>query len=828
MCNKKLNINLSKTSLLKGIQCSKALYLSKNPPAIEILPDPDLEAKFQAGRGVGVLAQRLFPGGTEVPFSDSSVTEQIAKTRELIEAGTDVIFEASFAFDSIFIKADILVRTGTTWEINEVKMSTTVKDPNYDDAAIQYYVVTNSGLTVSKVSIVHINNKYERQGDIDVHQLFTSEDVTELALVRQEDLPATITDLREALKGDEPTIDIGRYCSYPYSCEFVPYCWRDIPEDSIFSLKGRGIDKFEYYGQGIVRLEDLPTDELNKAQKFQAIATISKEDSTNPAGVKDFLDSLWYPLCHLDFETFDTPIPPFDGTRPYQKIPFQYSLHVQAKEGAEPIHFEYLVEPGNDPRRELTEKLLAEIPKDACVLTYNQAFEKGVLKSLAEAFPDLAEDINARIENIRDLMVPFRKRDVYRWQMRGSYSIKAVLPALVPELSYEGLTVSDGMMAMRVYHEMCEIDDPDKVAELRKGLLEYCRLDTLAMVEILVKLKELSNVEENKDERSQAVIFIDANVYLKFYDTAAIKLKKLLDTLSDIKEYIFITKQIRDEVVRNKLNVAVKSFISNYKDLGIKKTTLSEHFDEENKNIFSEWNKKRLKIIDQENKIKNEYSDMISDQLTSIMNSTDNVSIKLDAIFSLSRSPSENEMKLAEARKLLGNPPGKASDPIGDQLTWEQFLSIYNGEDIWMITNDNDFLVEYKNKSYINPFLYDEIKQLLRGKDPKINIFRSLSEGIDDFQAKINATMDDSIDSKEMKEIIIEEAEAHIIMSTNIQSFAYNKATLILEIEFYSGATYQYYQVPEEVYQGLINAGSHGSFFEQHVKKAGYQYTKIT
>ncbi|MBU4463360.1 MAG: DUF2779 domain-containing protein, partial [Proteobacteria bacterium] len=605
-------------------------------------------------------------------------------------------------------------------------------------------------------------------------------------------------------------------------------CWRDIPEDSIFSLKGRGIDKFDYYSQGIVRLEDLPIDKLNEAQRFQANATINKEDSTNPVRVKDFIDSLWYPLCYLDFETFDTPIPPFDGTRPYQKIPFQYSLHIQEKEGVEPIHFEYLAEPGNDPRRELAEKLLAEIPKDACILTYNQAFERGVLKNLAEAFPDLADDINARIENIRDLMIPFRKRDVYRWQMRGSYSIKAVLLALVPELSYDDLSVSDGLMAMLVYHEMYKIDDTDKVVELRKGLLEYCRLDTLAMVKILVKLKELSNVEENKDERSQAVIFIDANVYLKFYDTAAIKLKKLLDTLSDIKEYIFITKQIRDEVVRNKLNRAVKSFISNYKDLGIKKTTLPEHFDEENENIFSEWNKKRLKIIDQENKIKNEYSDMISGRLTSIMNSTDNVSIKLDTIFSLSRSPSENEMKLAKARKLLGNPPGKANDPIGDQLTWEQFLSFYNGEEIWIITNDNDFSVEYKNKSYINPFLYDEIKQLLRGKDPKINVFRSLSEGIDDFHAKINATMDDSIDSKEMKEIIIEEAEVHIIMSSNIQSVVYDKATLTLEIEFYGGSTYLYYQVPQEVYLGLINAESHGKYFDQYVKKAGYSHTKVS
>jgi len=494
MSNGKRTIGFSKTSFLKGTQCAKALYLSKNPPPIKIKPDSDLEAKFQTGREIGILAQHLFPGGAEVPFSDLSVTEQIAKTSELIETGAKIIYEASFAFDSIFIKADILVRTGSSWEINEVKMSTSVKDPNYDDVAIQYYVVSNSGLPVSKVNLVHINNKYERDGDIDVQQLFTIEDVTELALTRQNTLPAIITNLREALQGDEPVIDIGRYCSDPYPCEFVPYCWQNIPEDSIFSLKGRGINKFDYYRQGIVRLDDLPLDKLNAAQSFQAIATINREDSTNQDGVREFLKSLWYPLCHLDFETFDTPIPPFDGIRPYQKIPFQYSLHIQEKEGDEPIHFEYLVEPGNDPRRELAEKLIAEIPKDACVLTYNQTFEKGVLKSLAEAFPDLTDDIYARIENIRDLMIPFRKRDVYRWQMRGSYSIKEVLPALVPELSYENLTVADGMMAMRVYHEMCKIDDPMKLAELRQGLLEYCRLDTLAMVKILRELNALSVV----------------------------------------------------------------------------------------------------------------------------------------------------------------------------------------------------------------------------------------------------------------------------------------------------------------------------------------------
>lgn len=467
--------NLSKTSLLKGMQCPKALYLTKYPPPIEIPPDPDKEAKFSIGREVGLLARRLIQGGVEVPFSGLSLSEQIEKTHELVDSGANVIYEGAFAFDDIFIKVDILARSGATWEINEVKMSTTIEDRHYDDAAIQCYVASNSGLPVSRVNLIHINNKYERHGDIDVQQLFIREDVTEQVLARKENLPKLIKELGEMLQGNEPNLDIGRYCSDPYPCEFESYCWQHIPEDSIFSLKGRGINKFDYYKQGIIKLEDLPLDKLNEAQRFQTLATLNKADTINTEAVRAFLETLWYPICHLDFETFDTPIPPFDGIRPYQKIPFQYSLHIQNEEGAEPTHFEYLAEPCKDPRRELAEKLLSEIPENACVLTYNQTFEKGVLKDLTTAFPDLADNINKRIDNIRDLMVPFRKRDVYRWQMHGSYSIKEVLPALVPELSYKNLDISDGLMAMRIYHEMCNMVDPTKVAELRNGLLEYCK-----------------------------------------------------------------------------------------------------------------------------------------------------------------------------------------------------------------------------------------------------------------------------------------------------------------------------------------------------------------
>ncbi|MCD6526131.1 MAG: DUF2779 domain-containing protein [Desulfuromonas sp.] len=472
------------------MQCRKALWLKKNPPDFELPPRPELEARFAAGNAVGILAQQLFPGGTEVHFDGLPFSVQLARTKRLIDKGTNVIYEAAFSRGGVFVKVDILVRDGDSWQIYEVKMGSSVKAVNLDDVAIQYHVLSQYGLNISAAYLTHINNRYVRHGAIDVQQLFHSQDVTAEVLARQDQLPQLLDQLRDTLRGDdEPAIDIGPWCNDPFECDYIPYCWQHISEQSIFDLRGQGIDKFAHYRQGVIKLEDLPLDQLNPAQRFQAEATLLKQDTTDIPAIRAFVDSLWYPLCYLDFETFNTPIPPFDGSRPYQKIPFQYSLHIQQQPGMQPQHCEYLAVAHIDPRRELAEQLLAEIPADACVLTYNQAFEKGVLRELATLFPDLAEALQQRIDNVRDLMVPFKKRHIYRWQMAGSYSIKAVLPALVPELSYQGLSIADGQMAMVAYRQMCEEQDLLQLAEIRKDLLAYCGLDMLAMVRILEVLK---------------------------------------------------------------------------------------------------------------------------------------------------------------------------------------------------------------------------------------------------------------------------------------------------------------------------------------------------
>ena len=492
--NKKISTYLSKSLFIRGLQCHKSLYLHKHHPELKDEVSEEQEAKFQTGINVGVYAQKFFPDGVEILWDDNSLSNQIKRTKVEIENGTQVIYEAAFSYDNVFVKVDILRKTENGWEIYEVKGSTGVKDVYYDDVAIQYYVLKGTGLKVSKAFLVHINNQYVRNGEIEVDKLFTIQDLSNDVIEKQKSIKNEIYNMRRMLRSQEPDIDIGEHCSDPYDCDFCGYCWKHIPDNSVFSLKGSGPNKFDLYRQGIIRLEDIPRDILPQSQSIQLEGTLDKKNITNKAAVKKFLDTLWFPICFLDFETtFMVPIPMFDETRPYQQVPFQYSLHYLEKENAALQHFEYLAPVYADPRKELLEKLLKEIPEDACVLVYNKTFEIGVLNDLAKWFPEYSEQIENIVRNIRDLMIPFRRKDIYRWEMEGSYSIKQVLPALVPEMNYKAMEISDGSMASSAWLNMRELEDLEEIEKIRKALFQYCKLDTLAMVKIIEELKMICN-----------------------------------------------------------------------------------------------------------------------------------------------------------------------------------------------------------------------------------------------------------------------------------------------------------------------------------------------
>ncbi|MBW2467040.1 MAG: DUF2779 domain-containing protein [Deltaproteobacteria bacterium] len=482
---------LSKSQFTRGLQCHKSLWLLKNRRELQEKPDAALQARFDAGSKVGILAQKLFPNGVGLEY-ESGLSENIQKTRELISSGTETIYEATFRHDNVLAMVDILTKGENGWDMYEVKSSTDTKDIFINDTAIQYYVVKGSGLDVAKVFLVHLNKRYIRIGELDLQALFTVDDVTGQTEGRQHNIPHQLAEMRRSLEGSEPVIDIGQYCNDPYECDFKQYCWQHIPEHSIFDIaKLRTNRKFSLYYSGILKLQDIPADfSLSDSMQIQVEAELTGREFINKRKIREFLTHISDPVGFLDFETFMEPVPSFDCQRPYQQIPFQYSLHIS--ENGNITHCEFLGEPGIDPRPVFIEKLLEDTGTCRTILVYNQNFEVTRLREIAADFPEFTEGIESIITRIIDLMIPFRNKDYYVKEMSGSHSIKYVLPALVPELSYEGLNIADGEMAMLAYANLYQIESAEEKNSIRRDLLAYCRLDTLGMVKIWEKLVSLT------------------------------------------------------------------------------------------------------------------------------------------------------------------------------------------------------------------------------------------------------------------------------------------------------------------------------------------------
>ncbi len=490
-------MNLSKSKYCNAIQCKKMLWLDTFLPAEK--GEISNQAILDNGTEVGIKAKELFGTYIDIDFQ-KDLSVMLNDTKKAIESNENaIITEASFDYNHNFCSVDILRKMGEKYEIYEVKSSTTIKDIYKDDAAYQYYVLSNLGLNVTKVSIVHINTEYVRHGDLDLNELFIKEDVTEYVKKVQNEVKNNIKSINEYLKQESiPKDDIDLNCFDPYLCPFFDYCTKDLPRNNVFSIAGMPVkNKMGYYKKGIISFEDLENQRINKNYKQQIEYELyDKNDYIDEEEIKKFLQELTEPLYFLDFETFQMPIPLYEGTSPYKQIPFQYSLHYIIDNKL--FHKEFLANGKGDPRRDLAERLVQDIPRDTCVLAYNMSFEKTVIQSLAKSFPDLSEHLLNIHDNIKDLMIPFRKRYYYTRDMQGSYSIKYVLPALFPNeesLNYHNLElIHNGVEAMDNYAKLASLDEKE-YEWTRERLLRYCELDTFAMVKIYEKLQEVTNLK---------------------------------------------------------------------------------------------------------------------------------------------------------------------------------------------------------------------------------------------------------------------------------------------------------------------------------------------
>lgn len=500
---------LSKSKYVSGCQCPKILWMGKHMPD-EFDDSVMNEAALTSGNEVGDLAMGYFGEFVEIPYKRGAYADMARMTEELVKQGTSVICEATFMKAGCFCMVDILcagpgaISPNGRPEVHivEVKASTKVKDYHITDISFQLWLLEECGLSVKSASLMHLNPDYVREGELNIQELFTIVDVTEEAMALAEDVAPTarmLTIIAEDL--NEPNISIGPQCDKPFECGYKGWCWRNVPKPSVHDIARLKSDKaWDLHNSGIISLDDLADEihsgrlDLNAKQNNQVMSYVKDiDDVVDEPRVKQFLDTLSYPLYYLDFETVMPAIPPYDGTHPYQQIPTQYSLHWEDSSDGPLHHTEFLAEAGEDPRRAIAERLCEDIPADVCVMAYNMAFEKGRLKELADLFPDLSEHLLAICDNMVDLIVPFRNGSYYSNAMQGSCSIKYVLPALFPddpELDYGSLDgVHNGGDAMNAFAALSDAS-PEEAAAIRESLLRYCELDTYAMVKILHKLYE--------------------------------------------------------------------------------------------------------------------------------------------------------------------------------------------------------------------------------------------------------------------------------------------------------------------------------------------------
>jgi hypothetical protein len=443
---------LSKSRYLKGLKCQKALWLNKYKKE-EVVYSESTQHVFSVGNTVGDLAQDYFPNGALALVDHYANSKSIARTKELIADGVTTIYEATFAAENTLVAVDILHQIDGKWHAFEVKSTNSVKTEHIRDAAIQYFVMTNAGIEIEDISIMYFDRAYVKQGEIVPQQLFTYESVFSRIQSFLPEIPKNIATFLAVYQQEEPTVLIGNHCDKPYPCEFANYC-QTLKEN-----------------QPIIE-EWANEPELSTEINYR-----------NEKAIQQFLVENPYPIYSFDFETIMEGIPKYDYTRPYQQVPFQYSLHYQKDANSEPIHFEYLGDGIDDPRENLILQMINDFSYEGNILVWYIPFERKRIEELIRDFPKYTTEL----ENIKNRLVdllPIYKKHLLTEKTRKSASLKVVLPTFLHHISYQDLEIQQGMATMDVYRNLPYLTEELEIEKSRTEMLAYCKLDTLAVLEL--------------------------------------------------------------------------------------------------------------------------------------------------------------------------------------------------------------------------------------------------------------------------------------------------------------------------------------------------------
>lgn len=479
---------LSKSKIIAGRQCERRIWLEVHRPDLREFSDAQT-ARLEQGTAFGELARQLLGPG-ELVDCGFDVAAAVDQTNALLGAAKPPrhIFEAALSHENVVVRVDALRRVGKAFELIEVKSSTRVKDYFLDDCAVQTWVARGAGIAPRRTQLALVDREFVYSNEGDYTGLLTLEDVTATIEDRLAEVPRWVRRFRRVLRNGEPAIATGAHCSTPYDCPFIDHCQQFAeagPEFPLTLLPNGGALVQSLSDAGYSDLRQVPEDEVSRDQHLRMLrATRSGKAITEPA-LPRILAALPYPRCYLDFEAIQFIVPRWLGTRPFDQIPFQWSCHIEKADGVVEAR-SFLDVSGDDPRRGFAESLLKACGKRGPILVYNRSFESMCLSALAKQFPDLSNALVAIRERLVDLL-PLMRQHYYHPDMRGSWSLKAVLPTVAPSLNYGDLgDVADGVAAQSAYLEAIHPGTaPTRRRELKAALTRYCERDTWGLVEIV-------------------------------------------------------------------------------------------------------------------------------------------------------------------------------------------------------------------------------------------------------------------------------------------------------------------------------------------------------
>ncbi|NDY84448.1 DUF2779 domain-containing protein [Orrella sp. NBD-18] len=473
---------LTKSLIISHRQCPKRMWLQVNQPELAVI-DPSARSRMEDGNHVGDIARQLHPDG--VLISTLNRKQALTETAAVLSGTRRSVFEPAFMADDVLVRVDLLLPDGDHYRAVEVKSSTSVKPYHLDDLTVQTWVMRKSGLPLSRVSLAHINTQFVYPGHQDYQGLFHEVDLTAKVEEKIPEVADWVQAAKATLALDEvPQVVSGPQCSDPFACPFASHCKpveQEVTEYPVEILPRGAKEAIELRKANYRDLREVPTGILKNEVHVRVHRATVNGQAELDRQASEILNALPWPRYYLDFETVATAIPLFAGVRPFEAIPFQWSCHIEQEDGTL-SHNEFLAPDGEDPRRAFAETLINNLGQSGPIIVFNQSFEKGRILYLAELFPDLMPELKKVADRLFDLLVVAREH-YYHPDMRGSWSIKSILPTIAPALTYSNLDVGHGMDAQDSYRKMIRPDTSQADREsLRHALLEYCQLDTYAMV----------------------------------------------------------------------------------------------------------------------------------------------------------------------------------------------------------------------------------------------------------------------------------------------------------------------------------------------------------